>query len=46
MSDFIDYLIGCHRFFVKETPEYIGVKRNGRIYIEFKDKLYYPIAYF
>lgn len=38
----IKRLIDGHKFFVKETPSFVGNKSKE---LSVKDKLYYPIAY-
>lgn len=37
--------IYLHQFFVKESKSYVGVKKGDRYEYEFKDILYFPIAY-
>ena len=48
MKKLITELKDAHMFFIKESIPYVGTlnKMTGKYKLQFKDKLYYPVAYF
>lgn len=57
IKNILDYLFDSHKFFIKQSPKFVGVAAQ-RIYYKrydltmtkykytFKQKVYFPIAYF